>query len=201
MQSIPALWNNFVAFKDKVEELHKMIQLQLRNITGITIDKKECRAKLINSLLRVSAMVKSYAANTNDLDLYATVNYTYSALRNMGGEVMYEAAMIVYKLAEVNAAELIPYGCQLNTLADLADEIAKYKALVAAPDEAIKMRKTYTSYITKIDKQIRKMLKTGVDNGMVVLGSLKPDIYEKYKAVRRIYNRRGRGKDDEAIAA
>jgi hypothetical protein len=108
---------------------------------------------------------------------------------------MYEVAVILYGLVELHAAELPQYGYTPAMLSELSDAIADYKDRVEAPTEARKMRKVYTKKISMIDKDIRVILKTSIDNSMVILGYSKPLIEEKYKSARRIYNYRGRNKD------
>jgi protein-tyrosine-phosphatase len=188
IQTVPALWTNYQEFSNLVTELDDLIQLQMKQIGGITVDKQESRDALVTLMLNVSVIIKAYAADTGNAELYAAAHYTPSKLRRMRDEAMYQAAEIIYDLTDENAAELPPYGYTPVMLTDLADAIADYKDRVEDPDEARKMRKVYTKAIKNLDKRIRKMLSRRIDNGMKALGITEPMISEKYQSARVIYD-------------
>lgn len=188
IQTVPALWTNYQDFRNLVTELDEMIQLQMKNIGGITVDKQESRDALVTLMLNVSVIIKAYAADTGDSELYAAAHYTPSQLRRMRDEAMYLASEIIHDLTDANAANLPPYGYVPAMLTDLAAAIADYKDRIEDPDEARKMRKVYTRNIRRIDKRIRRMLARRIDNGMKALGITEPMIAEKYQSARVIYD-------------
>lgn len=188
IQTVPALWTNYQEFRDLVSELDDIVQLQMKQIGGITVDKQESRDALVNLMQNVSVIIKAYAANTGNAELYTAAHYTPSSLLRIRDEALYEAAEILHDLADANAAELPPYGYVPAMLTDLADAITDYKDRVEDPDEARKMRKVYTKNINDLDKRIRKMLNRRIDNGMKALGITEPLIAQKYQSARVIYD-------------
>lgn len=195
MQSIPALWNNYQTFKTKVEELDDMIQLQMKQLKGIAEDKRESRERMMYLLIKVSATLKGYTGEIGDMELYRAAHYSLSSLRKMRDDAVYEAASIVYDLADAESANLGPYGFTAALLTDFGDAIADYKRKVSEPEEAIKMRKFYTRSIADIDHLIRELLNRRIDNGIEILGLNYPAITKKYKNARVIYDRNGRRKE------
>ena len=195
IQTVPALWTNYQEFRDLVSELDEIVQLQMIQIGGITVDKQESRDALITIMQNVSVIIKAYAANVGNSELYTAAHYTPSSLLRMRDEAVYEAAEILYDLTDVNAAELPPYGYTPALLTELADAITDYKDRVEDPDEARKMRKVFTKNITDLDKRIRKTLERRIDNGMKALGITEPLIAQKYKSARVIYDYSGRKKE------
>jgi len=188
IQTVPALWTNYQLFKTTIVELDDMVQLQIKKIKGITADKNTSREKLIELMQNISVVVKAYAAEIGNSELYNAVHYSPSSLRRMRDETLYEAANIVRTLADANVAELPPYGFIPSVLVDLGAAIDDYKDKIEDPDEARKMRKVYTRAINDIDKRLRKLLYERIDNGISALGVTNPLIAKRYKSARVIYD-------------
>jgi hypothetical protein len=195
MQSIPALWTNYQTFKAKVEELDNMVQLQMKQLEGIAEDKHDSCERMINLLIKVSATLKAYADEIGEKELYRAAHYSISSLRKMRDDAVYEAANIVYNLADAHSANLGPYGFTPVLFTDFGNAIDDYKIKVSEPEEAIKMRKFYTTSISDIDHLIRELLARRIDHGIEVLELSHPSITKKYKNARVIYDRNGRRKE------
>lgn len=188
IQTVAALWTNYQAFKSLVDEFDALIQLQIKKTKGIAADKNDAREKLIELIQHIAAVVKSYAAESGNSELYAAVHYSPSSLRKMRDELLYEAANVVRTLADQNAAELPPHGFIPSVLADLVTAIDEYKDKIEDPDEARKMRKVYTREIKALDFRLRKLLNERIDNGVRALGVTQPMIAKRYAAARVIYD-------------
>ena len=199
LQNVSGLWANYQLFRGAVEELDKMIQLQIRNLGGITTDKNDAREKLVEMLQVVSAMVKAYAMEVGDNHLYVLVHYAPGTLRYMRDENLLEAATVVKTSTETHSAHLSPFGYTTNIWNDYLAAFNRYTQMVEAPGGARKIRAVYTRAIKDIDRRIREILSKRLDNSIRVIGLTDPLLWAKYTASRNIYDNRG-GKKKKAPA-
>ena len=202
MQNIPALWTNYNLFKAKVSELDAMVQLQMKKLKGITIDKNNSRENLIGYILQVAGSIKGYASGISDFEMYVMVSYTASRLRRMRDDAMFEAASIVFGVADANSVDLVDFGLTNTLFNDFVAAIDDYKEKGNETEKAKKMRKVYTKAVDDIDHLIRELLEQRIDSGIDVMGGSFPMFKKKYKSARVIYDRTGRRKESiELIVA
>lgn len=191
LQNVSGLWANYQLFKTTVDELDRMIQLQIRNLGGITTDKIEAREKLVEMLQVVSSMVKAYAMEISDNQLYVSVHYSPSALHYMRDENLLEAATIVKTSTETHSPHLSPFGYSTDIWNDYLAAFNRYTEMVEAPGGARKSRAVYTQAIKDIDKHIREILSKRLDNSIRIIGVNDPIWLKKYIASRNVYDNRG----------
>lgn len=191
LQNVSGLWANYQLFKTAVDELDRMIQLQIRNLGGITADKTEAREKLAEMLQIVTAMVKAYAMEISDNQLYVSIHYSPSSLRYMRDENLLETATIIKTVTETHASHLSPFGYTTAIWNDYMAAFNRYTEMVEAPGGARKSRAVYTRAIKDIDKRIREILSRRLDNSIKVIGISDPILLKKYIASRNIYDNHG----------
>lgn len=188
LQAVPALWTNYQLFKATVAEYDDMVKKQIRNLEGLTADKINAREKLIAKIMTISGMIKSYADESSDSDLYATVHFSPSTMRKMRENNLYQSALIVRELTENNFAGLAPYGLTLATLNEFMTIIDDFALKMEEPEEARKMRVAYTAAIKDMDKRLRDLLSRRIDTSIRTIGESDPLLLQKYTSARNVYN-------------
>lgn len=188
IQSVPALAAAFSQFSAMLINLRAHIQTSISDRKGITHDKNRSRAKLSHYILVVSGMIKSFASDTNNLELFGAAHYTPSDLRNMRNHRVYSVACIVRSLADKHSQQLVPFGLTSELWSKFLAAISDYENRMHSPETATKMHAACTKAIKNIDADIRRHLHDRIDTAIRVLEESNPQFVAIYRGGRSIIN-------------
>lgn len=199
LQGVPALWNNYQLFKATVDEFDVVVSMQIRNLEGLTTNKTESRERLISKVMVLSGMLKSFADESEDADLFATVDYTPSSMRKMRDRVLYDAALLVRTTTEAHFADLAPYGIKAADLNEFSGAMDDFASKMDEPEKARKLRKAYTSKLKDLDQRARKLLGRRIDTAIRTIFVTDPMFLSKYMNARSIYDYGSGRKKNEGV--
>jgi len=188
-----ALWAAIAGFASVVTTFFSKITLikntenkQARSSKGITQDKKNKKTELIDMMLMVQGGIQSFANDTNDEDLYESVNFTESDLRKLGDSVLVDRAELVLETANNHAADILPKGITAVILGDFQTLITEYDELVPGPRSIIANKKTATQLLTLLFAQEDELLKKNLDKLMLQFKNTQPEFYIDYLNSREV---------------
>ena len=169
-------------------------QVQEAKTTGLTMNKKTKREKLIQMIIKFSAALKGYAVSVNNADIKARADYSVSDLIRVADSVMYDIGKLLLGMAVAHKDEMAHYfigDAELKGMEQLLDEFT-----LAIPKKrvATSLSKTSTDNIEVTFTAQEKLLKDQIDVLMLLFKDNNPDFYSAYKNARATVNYIGRGK-------
>ncbi|MEQ1678539.1 MAG: carboxypeptidase regulatory-like domain-containing protein, partial [Chitinophagaceae bacterium] len=186
INTLPAFIIVLNAFKMVVSSIRNTVQREARNISGITVDKKELRETLAKQANVLAAVIYSYASASGNNTLKAEVDYTYSHLRNLRDDELGPTCMIIHKAAEVNLVSLIDYNITPPVLDSFKAMVYEYTGIVATPRNATAGRKALNSSLKNLFQEFDTILNERMDTLALALQQDNPEFYEEYKNNRII---------------
>lgn len=183
--SINNAWTKFGAH---MEEVMKLAQEQTVNRKGITLNKKAVRETLVLAVEEASGIIMSYASGIKDHELYGSVKYSLTKLREMRDMTFNTHAQNVIDLLIKHQPALAASGVNGLYIADISNIALEFDAIVASPTIASNARKAATSGLEDKVKEVSEFLNNDMDRIMVILKASHPTFYSIYKNARRIIN-------------
>ncbi len=184
---------NFTEVFDEFEALTKEIaELDSGTVTGtkgITEDKSDARSTLSRLTLQMVVIVKAYAAYLKDHLLLNSIDFNKSQLYYVSDQVLMSRATHIRKVAKKIGDKAIAYGLTTETLGELSDAEAAFKARVSNPRKTqIENSDTGDQVRAKVD-ETDNFVKEQVDSLLELAGNTKPKLYNQYLAARVIIDR------------
>lgn len=188
-----AIWSTLVAFADavtlltnKVAELQAQVAIQSMQIVGYAAAKKGKKNDLVTKLLVVTGALKAYATVINDPVLFAFADFTKSDLKKQGDNILTQTANNIHSKATSLLASLGSYGIDVALLTQLQTMITDYANFVESPRLARIAKKTATTNIKSLVKEIDGILKTVLDMLIVQFKVTASDFFNGYNSAREI---------------
>ncbi|PKP01286.1 MAG: hypothetical protein CVU11_15675 [Bacteroidetes bacterium HGW-Bacteroidetes-6] len=188
LQTIPALWNTYQTAVAKAEVVEDYVQNQIRRIDGITIDKRKSRMKLINYVMVASGLVRAYANDSDNDTLTNEVKVSRSKLQHMRDEVMFDKAKVVIDIALSMQTLIAPYGLTPTIAANMQTALDDYHTRLQSTTQARAEKKYYTRQVNVLINELVALLRNNLDVNMEVLMMSHPEVVEKYRNSRVIYD-------------
>lgn len=186
LQTNTGLHQVFIAFEQHYNELLPLIQSQIINRKGITKNKKALREQLILEVEEASGIIMSYASSVQNHEIYASVNFSYTKLKEMRDMVFITHANNVIDLLTTHQAALAIYGVDAAYINNIQTIYNDFDANVTSPTRASNERKTATFALEAKVKTISALLKKDVDKAMLILKRKQPEFYNTYRNARNI---------------
>ncbi|MFN8281767.1 MAG: carboxypeptidase-like regulatory domain-containing protein [Chitinophagales bacterium] len=182
------LHNVWIKFSTHMDEVIQLAQEQTMNRKGITLNKKAVRETLVLAVEEASGIIMSYASGIRDHQLYGSVKYSLTKLREMRDMTFKIHAQTVIDLLIMHQSALVNYNVDADYIVAVSDIYSKYDDILVLPAIARNVRKTATSDLEEKVKEVSDFLKNDLDRLMVVLKNPHPAFYSIYKNARRIIN-------------
>ena len=170
-------------------------QIQEAKTTGLTLQKKVKREKLVQGITKFSAALRGYAASANDEEIRAKADYTPSNLLRVADSVMYDIGMLLYGMAVSHKDEMVRYFIGDAELKGMEQLLTEFALAIPKKRVATSLSKTSTDNIENTFSAQEKLLRDEIDVLMLLFQDSNPDFYKAYKNARAIVNYTGRGKE------
>ena len=182
-------------FKTGLVNINQNRQVQEAKTTGLTVQKKAKRVKLLQWITKFSAALKGYATSVNDEDIKAKADYTPSNLLRVADSVIYDIGMLHYGMALAHKAEMVRYFIGDTELLAMEQLLAEFALAIPRKRVATSISKTSTDNIENTFSTQEKLLREEIDVLMLLFQDSHPDFYKAFKNARAIVNYTGRGKE------
>lgn len=162
-----------------------LAQEQTRNRTGITIDKKKMREKLVLLVEAASGIIKAHFDSASNFDIFTSVNLSLTRLRTMRDQLFVAHTQIVIDLLTTHQAILAPFGVDAAYIATLTDIMSKFANISTQPTVARNNKSTATLQLKNKVKEVLTFLKNELDNAMLIVKITNPTFYMTYRNARK----------------
>jgi hypothetical protein len=126
-----------------------------------------------------------------DNELKARSNLRKYLLQNSRDTKIIQIAESVYETATHEAADLVIYGVQAETLTDLSKQIQDYKLAFGDREQSVAHRKTARLTLQDLFREADAILRNRLDRLMESFKTTHPDFYGAYHSGRRVKNLAG----------
>lgn len=184
--TLPAFVTALNIFIGKVDSIKNAAQIGLKNITGVSLDKKQAKDILIKTTVTIANAMYAMATRNRNLILQQQVNTNYTKLHRTRDEQLPPACRIIYDLATANSVALVDYGITAATLVNFDTVINNYRQKIAAPRNAISLRSASVKSIADTFSQADQILKERMDHLIVLFKTTNVYFYNTYKNNRII---------------
>ncbi len=178
-----ATYNQWAA---KLTLIEQSRDTQTLETTGVTADKKNKRALMVDKAAFIQNRLQSYSNVINNIELLASVSYSPTKMRMARDTDIVGICNTILSRANVNAAAIIPYGVTAVMITELQAAITAYSAALAKPTSAKSQTKNATENLTKFFKEADDLLTKRLDLDIELFRVSKPDFYSQYQTSRII---------------
>jgi len=170
----------------KIPLIEQNRDAQLLETTGVTTDKNGRRTFMVDKALFLANRLQSYANAINNAELFESVNYTPSDMKNARDTDIAGICNTILTRANANATALVSYGVTAAMITELQTAITAYMATLAKPSVAKSQTKNATENLAKLFKEANDILTKRLDLDIELFKVSKPDFYSQYKTTRII---------------
>lgn len=174
IETVPALRAQVDAYKAGYSLLDGMMQPLQLDTKGNAKAKALAKESLSKIGAIVCAAIRSYASDQHDPVLFAKANYSPSALVEGRDVETQQTGQALYKLANGLAAELKSYGIGSNELDSLKTAADKFALLNPVVRKVRLDKKTQLAQLNAKVAELNDLLRTKLDNSMMVMELAKP---------------------------
>ena len=185
-ESDPLLLNNlpnFHAYKDEfnlnTNKLRTQHDIQTRNITGYTIEKKGIQNDLIDKALNISNRIEAYAMNNGNNELKKDMHFTISDFKRFNENECLANCNNIYDKATELATALVSYGVTTALLTQMHDSITSFASKMDSSQQQINITKLATSEIAALFNTNMQLLNV-MDVLVKMAKSANPDFVKGY---------------------
>lgn len=185
LKSIPKLSSCFELLKRRIDEIQLAGLIQGTNKTGLALDKKRLKNKLIELTIRYANRTTVLATQTNNDTLLKEVRINEWDLVKSAGVALVERAQLVYDRVDANIGSLSDQAVTPDTQKEFQETITAFKNSIAAPRSGITARKQATEKLVLQFEAVDAEL----DIMDLVVRTAKeeyPDFYTGYKNSRML---------------
>lgn len=155
------------AYTNTLTALETNASLQKKNISGITIDKRDLKETLSDYAHMVAGAVHAYAQSIGNDELRKIVAFVRSDFTRMRDEVIDKEARNIHSAATEQLANLEGYGITQAVVDTLKELIDKYHEKTPQTRTALSARNTYTKAIDTLSDETDLILEGQLDKMML----------------------------------
>ncbi len=192
----PAIVAAKAEYDANVKALEDALEVQLRDIRGHAVDKRNAEEVMIAETLDVAGKVMAYATAIGDEALAEAMNIVPSELRRYRDSVVAQRCQDVHDSANAVLASLADYGVDAAKLTAFQALIDAYLAENTAPRLAITTRKNATAVIEELVEGTLTMLNRRMDPLMQGFAITDPEYHRQYTDARIIVDLGGTGEPE-----
>ena len=158
---------------------------QATDITGLRVQKETFRKTALQKAVEISHAILLYARIAGNEVLANEMYYTETGLKTMSDNELDTTLSLIYKSAQFNQEQLVPYGVTAGKIADYKVAIDAFKLAIGSPKGGTISRKQSTDQLAVLfDDSITLVEK--VDLMLDTFKFSNPALYAEYQNNRRI---------------
>lgn len=150
------------------------------------------------AIFHIANILFTYADEENKVELRARVDKQEYEFARMRDESLIEEGQEIIKLAETNAADLVPHGLEANDLADTKTAVEAYSKSIADSGTKGTQSVGETKSVYELIAEMKKLLTNQLDRHAKKFAEKNPDFYDGYKYNRPVVNLGVRHKSEAA---
>ena len=185
---VPALKAQVVLFHNGFESLGTLMQPLQLSTTGNAKAKREAKERLSKIGATVCGAMRSYANDHDKPVVLSQADYSTSDLLKLRDLELQETGQALYLLANGMADELADYGIKADELNNMGTAVSNFAQLSPQVRKVKVDNKTLRKQLTEKVEEIDNMLRSKLDNGMLVMEFGQPAFFDLYRNARRNYS-------------
>ena len=186
--TLPEFNQNLGDLKDTVAEIKVVGERQKTDLTGIAVDKKQFRTRLINLATESARKLTSYAKLKNQFTLLGTINFTISDFNHFSDLELRDNSQIVYDAAQGLLTDLSSYFISEETQSDLQGAIVNFTNSMNTPRLGTTAKSQLTKQLVVLFN--RAEISEGNMNASVeLIRTSNPDFYNGYQTAGKVIKR------------
>lgn len=194
INGIPAMLSAANTFNAKLTEL-ETLTLEKQNVNhGVKATRDVIRTRLEVKAFNLSKALSALAASSDNEVLREQSNFNRSFFKYASINDLLMAANKIWENANDHAVELEAFGVTSSLIDDLGIVILDFQAVASTPRTTIVRKKTISAEIKMLIREIDVVLKTQLDNIIVLLRLSAPRFVSDYKGARVIIDLKSKGK-------
>lgn len=185
VNSIPKMPATLAVLQGTIAEIQSIAELQGVNKTGLALDKKNLRKRLIDLTISNANKIVILAKGNNNETLLKEVRLNDWDLTPLAAVTLKDKAQLVYDRAEANMANLAEQGITADTQKVFLETIIAFNDAIAMPRTGITEKSQATQKLLVLFGQGESIL----DSMDLLVRSVKneyPDFYNIYKSARKL---------------
>ena len=184
--SVPALVRAIQKLNDKLLTINILRAEQEASIKGVTMNKQDRKAVLIQTAMNVIGKARAYAMDKKNQELAEAVKYPKTSLEQTRDTTLFHICQMIYDKSMPYINEMGEYGLTSAELNDLKTKTDAYGESVQKPREVISKRKTTGETLNSVMSDIDKLFKEQIDNLVKTFEETNKDVVHTYKNARAI---------------
>ncbi len=184
---------SFACFAALLPQIEQNRDIQMTDITGVTIDKQNLQQELIDKTWMIASRVQSFAKVNEIENLVNAVKLTRSTLIRSNNSSLIGWSVIIGKNTGEYIGQLEPYGILQQDLDELDDLTGRFSKIVSSIDDASDRRKTATYELKRLFRETMATIGERLDLDAQYFKDSDAGFYDEYIAVRGL-KKRGRKK-------
>lgn len=194
IQGMPAMLVAANAFNAQLTELETLTQERRNVLSGVKASRDFKRQRLEESAFTLGKALVALAATNGDASLLEQSKWSRSALRYASIFDVIMVANQIWENAASNATALEAFGITSGIIDDLGLYLMDFQAVAASPRTTIVRKKSMTYEVKLLMKQIDELLRTQIDNIVVLFSESSPRFVSDYKGARSIIDLKRKGR-------
>jgi 5-hydroxyisourate hydrolase-like protein (transthyretin family) len=190
-ESLPEFNPNLSDLKETIAEIKAVGEKQKTGLTGIAVDKKQLRSRLISLGSDSARKLSSYAKLKKQNTLLVTIDFTVSDFNRFSDIELRDHAQIVYDAAQGILPELGSYFINEETQAELQSAIYDFNNSMNAPRLGTTAKSQLTQQLVVLFKRA-EVAEANMNASVELIRTSNPDFYNGYQTAGKVI-RRGLG--------
>jgi hypothetical protein len=186
--NLPEFNQNLNDLKVITAEIKVVGEKQKTGLTGIAVDKKQLRLRLINLGSENARKLTSYAKLKNQFTLLGTIDFTISDFNRFTDIELRDNCQIVYDAAQGILPELGSYFINGQTQSDLQAAINDFNGSINAPRLGTTAKSQLTKQLIVLFKQA-EVAETRMNSSVELIRTSNPDFYNGYQTAGKVIKR------------
>jgi len=185
---LPEFNQNLIDLKGTIAEIKLVGEKQKTGLTGIAVDKKQQRIRLINLGSDSARKLTSYAKLKNQNTLLGTIDFTISDFNRFSDLELRDNCQIVYDAAQGILPELGIYFINAGSQSDLQAAINDFNGSMNAPRLGTTTKSQLTKQLVVLFKRA-EVAEANMNASVELIRTSNPDFYNGYQTAGKVIRR------------
>jgi hypothetical protein len=187
-ESLPEFNPNLGDLKETIAEIKTVGEKQKTGLTGIAVDKKQLRSRLITLGSDSARKLTSYAKLKHQNTLLGTIDFTVSDFNRFSDLELRDHSQIVYDAAQGILPELGSYFINEETQAELQSSIGDFNSSMNAPRLGTTNKSQLTKQLVVLFKRA-EVAEANMNASVELIRTSNPDFYNGYQTAGKVIKR------------
>lgn len=176
-------------FHGLLEAIHGRVRMAGESTAGKTAEKTDAKKSLVDSMLNVTAALKSYTRRNKNNELAAIIDVNETRLRKMRSAELEARAEMILQAARERLTALQDYDISEDNLTALKAAVSGYNAALGKRDSSVAQRQSAMISLHELFDEADDILRNDLDQLALLLRKWSPDFYNTYMNARLIRER------------